>query len=54
VAALYIAAIAKLGDAAAESQISFRHGHIPLSISSAYAMDRSFETFKPALGFPNS
>ena len=53
-AALYIAAIAKLGEAAAESQISFWYGHIPLSITSAYAMDRSFETFEPALGFPNS
>ena len=54
VAALYVAAIAKLGEEAAESQISFRYGHIPLSITSAYAMDRSFETFEAVLGFPHS
>jgi protein tyrosine/serine phosphatase len=54
VAALYVAAIAKLGEEAAESQISFRYGHIPLSIRATYAMDRSFEVFEPVLGFPNS
>jgi protein tyrosine/serine phosphatase len=54
VSALYVAAIAKLGEEAAESQISFRYGHIPLSISAPYAMDRSFEAFEPLLGFPNS
>jgi uncharacterized protein (TIGR01244 family) len=51
VSALYVAAIAKLGEDVAESQISFRYGHIPLSISAPYAMDRSFEAFEPALGF---
>jgi protein tyrosine/serine phosphatase len=54
VSALYVAAIAKLGEEAAESQISFWYGHIPLSISAPYAMDRSFEAFEPVLGFPNS
>lgn len=54
VSALYVAAIAKLGEEAAESQISFRYGHIPLSISAPYAMDRSFEAFEPVLGFPKS
>ena len=54
VSALYIAAIARLGEEAAESQISFRYGHIPLSIRATYAMDRSFEAFEPVLGFPNS
>jgi protein tyrosine/serine phosphatase len=54
VAALYVAAIAKLGEEAAENQFSFRYGHIPLSITSAYAMDRSFETFEAVLGFPHS
>jgi hypothetical protein len=44
----------KLGEDAAESQISFRYGHIPLSISAPYAMDRSFEAFEPALGFHKS
>jgi len=54
VAALYVAAIAKLGEEAAESQISFRYGHIPLSVTSAYAMDRSFKIFEQVLGFPHS
>jgi protein tyrosine/serine phosphatase len=54
VSALYVAAIARLGEEAAESQISFRYGHIPLSISAPYAMDRSFEALEPALGFPKS
>jgi protein tyrosine/serine phosphatase len=54
VAALYVAAIAKLGEEAAESQISFWYGHIPLSIRATYAMDRSFEAFESVLGFPNS
>jgi protein tyrosine/serine phosphatase len=54
VSALYVAAIAKLGEQAAESQISFRYGHIPLSISAPYAMDRSFEALEPVLGFHKS
>ena len=54
VSALYVAAIAKLGEDPAESQISFRFGHLPLPITSAYAMDRSFEALEPALGFPGS
>ena len=54
VSALYVAAVAKLGEEAAESQMSFWYGHIPLSVSARYAMDRSFETFEPVLGFPNS
>jgi protein tyrosine/serine phosphatase len=54
VSALYVAAVAKLGEQAAESQISFRYGHIPLPISAPYAMDRSFEAFEEVLGFPKS
>lgn len=54
VSALYVAGVAGLGEEEAESQISFRYGHIPLSISSAYAMSRSFETLEPTLGFPDS
>jgi protein tyrosine/serine phosphatase len=54
VSALYVAAIAKLGEDSAERQISFKFGHLPLPISSAYAMDRSFEALEPALGFPGS
>jgi len=54
VSALYVAAIARMGEEAAESQISFRYGHISLPISAPYAMDRSFEALEPALGFSNS
>jgi len=54
VSALYVAAVAKLGEEAAESQISFRYGHIPLWFSPAYAMTRSFEALEPALGFHGS
>jgi protein tyrosine/serine phosphatase len=50
-AALYVAAVSKLGEAAAESQISIRYGHISLPISPAYAMDRSFIALEPLLGF---
>lgn len=52
--ALYMAAVAKLGEDAAERQISIRYGHISLPISSTYAMDRTFETLEPWLGFPDS
>ncbi len=53
-AALYLAAIARLGETAAEDQMSIFYGHIPLSISRAYAMDRTFEKLEPWLGFSNS
>lgn len=49
--ALYLAAIAGKGEAAAEGQISLYYGHFSLPISKAYAMDRSFESLEPMLGF---
>jgi protein tyrosine/serine phosphatase len=52
--ALYLAAIEKRGETAAEGQMSIIYGHIPLSISRAYAMDRTFEKLEPWLGFSNS
>ena len=54
VSALYVAAVAKLGEEAAERHISFRYGHIPLWFTAAYAMTRSFEALEPALGFHGS
>jgi hypothetical protein len=54
VTGLYVAAVVKLGEEAAESQISFWYGHIPLWFSPAYAMTRSFEALEPALGFHGS
>lgn len=53
-AALYVAAIAKGDEAAAEGQISFWYGHISLPFTGAYAMDRTFEALEPWLGFPKS
>lgn len=52
--ALYVAAVAKLGEDAAEQQISIRYGHISLPVSETYAMDRTFEALEPWLGFPDS
>jgi protein tyrosine/serine phosphatase len=54
-AALYLAAIARHGEAAAKDQLSFRYGHIGLPhLSSAYAMDRAWERLEPWLGFAPS
>ncbi|MFT4184751.1 MAG: dual specificity protein phosphatase family protein [Rhizobium sp.] len=52
--ALYLAAIAKTGEATAEGQMSIIYGHLPLSFTHAYAMDRTFEKLEPWLGLPNS
>jgi protein tyrosine/serine phosphatase len=52
--ALYLAAVAKQGEQAAESQISIRYGHISLPFAPAYAMDLTFEALEPWLGFPHS
>ena len=52
--ALYLAAVSKRGEAAAESQISIRYGHISLPVSPAYTMDRSFESLEPWLGYHDS
>lgn len=54
-AALYIAAIAKGSEGAAEWQLSPRYGHIGLPwISRAYPMDETWERLEYALGFPHS
>ena len=54
-AALYLAAIARHGEAAAEDQLSIRYGHIGLPhVSSAYAMGRTWETLERWLGFAGS
>lgn len=52
--ALYLAAISKTSEQVAESQMSILYGHISLAISSAYAMDRTFEKLEPWLGLSNS
>ena len=53
-AALYLAAVKKAGEAAAEHQLSLRYGHLSLALFAGYAMDRSFERMEPSLGFPDS
>lgn len=54
-AALYVAAIAKGSEGAAEWQLSPRYGHIGLPwISRAYPMDETWERLEYALGFPHS
>lgn len=53
-AALYLAAVAKQGEEAAEAQLSLYFGHISLPVTGAYAMDRTFEGLEPWLGYPNS
>lgn len=52
--ALYLAAIAKVNESVSEKQISILYGHISLSVSHAYAMDRTFEKLEPWLGFSDS
>jgi protein tyrosine/serine phosphatase len=52
--ALYLAAIEKRSESAAKGQMSIIYGHIPLPITHAYAMDRTFEKLEPILGFSNS
>jgi protein tyrosine/serine phosphatase len=53
-AALYLAAVDKAGEEAAEAQISIRYGHISIPLSAAYAMDQSFEDLEPWLGIAGS
>lgn len=49
--ALYLAAIAKTGEATAESQMSIIYGHLPFSFTRAYAMDRTFESWSRGSAF---
>lgn len=52
--ALYLAAVSKAGESAAEGQLSLRYGYVWLSFRPAYAMYQSFENLEPWLGYPNS
>ena len=52
--ALYVAAISKGGEEAAEWQLSLFYGHFPIPFFPAWAMDETFERIEPWLGFPNS
>ncbi|MBM7047657.1 MULTISPECIES: dual specificity protein phosphatase family protein [Rhizobium] len=52
--ALYLAAIAKTNEATAVGQMSIIYGHLSLSFTRAYAMDRTFEKLEPWLGLASS
>lgn len=53
--ALYLAAIAKEGESPSEAQMSFRFGHIAIPfLSSAFAMDETFEDLENWLGYTGS
>lgn len=54
-AALYVAAVSKQGEAAAEAQLSMCYGHVGLPyLSRSHAMDETWEVLEPWLGFPDS
>lgn len=52
--ALYVAAIAKKGEWAAERQLWIYYGHMPFYLNASYAMNRTFERLEPILGFEGS
>jgi protein tyrosine/serine phosphatase len=50
--ALYLAAVAGVGEDQAEAQLSIRYGHFSVPyLSAAYPMDDSFERMESTLGF---
>jgi protein tyrosine/serine phosphatase len=50
-AALYVAAVAKLGEEAAEDQISLRYGHLSIPFGPTWPIDMAFEALEPWLGY---
>lgn len=52
--ALYFAAIAKRSEWESERQLWPIYGHLPVRFISAYAMNRTFESLEPYLGFSDS
>lgn len=52
--AIYLAAIAKRGEWAAEMQLWPIYGHLPLQFNDAMAMNRTFESLEPSFGFYGS
>lgn len=53
--ALFMAAVAGKSEYTAESQLSFRYGHVGIPfLSSSFAMDDAFEDLEPWLGFDGS
>lgn len=52
--ALYLAAIAGQSEWQAEKQLWLTYGHVPLCFTGAYAMNDTFESLEPYLGFKDS
>lgn len=53
-AALYVAAVKRWGEAAAESHLSLRYGHVAAPFGKGWAMTQTFEAMEPALGYSGS
>mgnify|MGYP002716915109 CR=1 FL=1 len=53
-AALYVAAVKRWGEAAAEAQLSLLYGHVAAPFAKGWAMTSTFEALEPALGYPDS
>lgn len=53
-AAFYLAGIANRSEMSSEMQLWPIYGHLPFSFLGAFAMNRTFETFEPYLGFTDS
>ena len=49
--AIYLAAIKKSGEVAAEGQMSVSFGHFSLPILQSYAMNQTFEKLEPSFGY---
>ena len=54
VASYYVADVAKLGEEAAESELSILYGHVGLPLAASFPMNISFETMEPQFGFYGS
>lgn len=52
--ALYVAAVSRLGERAAEAQLSLRYGHIAAPFGKGWGMTVTFEDMEPSLGFIDS
>lgn len=52
--ALYVAAVERLGEQAAEDQLSLRYGHIAAPFGKGWGMTVTFEEMEPSLGYRDS
>tara|TARA_R110002124_G_scaffold218645_2_gene384547 strand:+ start:27385 stop:28002 length:618 start_codon:yes stop_codon:yes gene_type:complete len=52
--ALYVAAVERLGEQAAEDQLSLRYGHIAAPFGKGWGMTVTFEEMEPSLGYSDS